>query len=183
MESCDSLIEALDAYEGAVVIVTHNELLLHALANRLIVFDRNRILIHEGGYQDFLDRVGWESDEAEKEGEKRAEINVTGSSDRKALRKEKALIIQEKSEVLRPLEAEISRLERRIADLEAELSENNLLLVEASTAGDGERISFYAKRNTEIEAELEELYDHLTTVTEEFETNSTLFAERLQNLI
>lgn len=183
MESCDSLIEALDAYEGAVVIVTHNELLLHALANRLIVFDRNRIFMHEGGYQDFLDQVGWESDEAEKEGEKPAEINVTGSSDRKALRKEKASIIQEKSEVLRPLEAEISRLERRIADLEAELSENNLLLVEASTAGDGERIASYAKRNTEIEADLEELYNHLAAVTEEFETNSTLFAERLQNLI
>lgn len=183
MEACDSLIEALDAYEGAVVIVSHNELLLHALANRLIVFDRNRIFIHEGSYQDFLDRVGWESDEAEKTEEQKADINGSNLTDRKALRKEKASIIQEKSEVLRPLEAEIARLEAEIAGLEAELSKNNLLLVEASTSGDGERIASYAKRNTEIEANLEELYNRLTAVTEEFETNSAMFAEKLQNLV
>ena len=74
-------------------------------------------------------------------------------------------------------------MEAEITGLEAELSKNNLLLVEASTSGDGERIASYAKRNTEIEANLEELYNRLTTVTEEFETNSAMFAEKLQNLV
>ncbi len=38
MESCDALLEAIDDFEGAVVMVTHNEMLLHGLARRLIVF-------------------------------------------------------------------------------------------------------------------------------------------------
>ena len=35
-------MEALDAYNGALILVTHNEMYLHALVNKLIVFDRDR---------------------------------------------------------------------------------------------------------------------------------------------
>jgi ATP-binding cassette subfamily F protein 3 len=63
MDSCDSLLAAIDAFEGAAVIVTHNEMFLHALATRFIVFDRGRARVFDGSYQDFLDTVGWESDD------------------------------------------------------------------------------------------------------------------------
>jgi len=43
MESIDSLLEAIDAFEGAVVIVTHSEMILHTVATRLIVFDDDRV--------------------------------------------------------------------------------------------------------------------------------------------
>jgi len=62
MQSCDSLIEAIDNFEGSVIMVTHNEMHLRAVATRLIVFDNNRIIIYDGGYDDFLNDVGW-SDE------------------------------------------------------------------------------------------------------------------------
>ena len=61
VESCDSMIAALDEFSGAVVIVTHSEMFLHHLANRLIVFNEDRVFVFEGSYQDFLDRVGWEA--------------------------------------------------------------------------------------------------------------------------
>lgn len=60
VESCDSLIAALDDFPGAVIIVTHSEMFLHHLAKRLIVFNEERAALFEGTYQDFLDRVGWE---------------------------------------------------------------------------------------------------------------------------
>jgi ATP-binding cassette, subfamily F, member 3 len=63
MDSCDSLLAAIDAFEGAAVIVTHNEMFLHSLATRFVVFDRGRARVFDGSYQDFLDTVGWESDE------------------------------------------------------------------------------------------------------------------------
>ena len=66
MDSCDSLLAAIDAFEGAVVIVTHNEMFLHSLATRFIVFDRGRARVFDGSYQDFLDTVGWESDDDSK---------------------------------------------------------------------------------------------------------------------
>jgi ATP-binding cassette subfamily F protein 3 len=54
MESCDSLLAAMDAFEGAVIFVTHNEMFLNSLAERLIVFDQDRVFVYEGRYQHFL---------------------------------------------------------------------------------------------------------------------------------
>jgi ATP-binding cassette subfamily F protein 3 len=62
MESTDSLLEAIDDFSGAVVIVTHSEMILHAVATRLIVFDGGKATLFEGTYQDFLDRVGWSNE-------------------------------------------------------------------------------------------------------------------------
>ncbi len=62
MQSCDSLIEAIDAFDGSVVMVTHNEMHLRAVATKLVVFDKDEIFVYPGGYEDFLEDVGW-SDE------------------------------------------------------------------------------------------------------------------------
>ncbi len=63
MESCDALVAALDSFEGAVVMVTHNEMFLHALAQRLIVFQDEMPYVFEGSYQWFLEKGGWGDDE------------------------------------------------------------------------------------------------------------------------
>jgi len=63
MESCDSLILAIDNFRGAVLLVTHNEMFLHSLANRLIVFKNDEIHLFEGSYQEFLEKEGWDDDQ------------------------------------------------------------------------------------------------------------------------
>jgi len=62
MQSCDSLIEAIDDFDGSVVMVTHNEMHLRAVATKLIVFDNGKISTFNGTYDEFLSYVGW-SDE------------------------------------------------------------------------------------------------------------------------
>ena len=59
MYSCDALLAAIDSFEGAVVMVTHNEMFLHALADRLIVFQNDRVEVFEGSYQRFIEKGGW----------------------------------------------------------------------------------------------------------------------------
>ena len=54
MESCDALLAAIDNFDGTVIMVTHNEMFLHALAQRLIVFQGSRIEVFEGSYQRFF---------------------------------------------------------------------------------------------------------------------------------
>ncbi|MCK9582610.1 MAG: ATP-binding cassette domain-containing protein [Endomicrobiales bacterium] len=63
MQSCDSLIEAIDDFEGSVVMVTHNEMHLRSVATKLVIFDNDKVTIYKGGYDDFLRDIGW-SDEA-----------------------------------------------------------------------------------------------------------------------
>ncbi len=60
VESCDSMIEALDEFPGAVIIVTHSEMFLHHIATKLIVFNEGKCSVFNGTYQEFLDNVGWE---------------------------------------------------------------------------------------------------------------------------
>ena len=48
MESCDALLAAIDEFEGAAIIVTHNEMFLHTLANRFIVFQGGACLGFRG---------------------------------------------------------------------------------------------------------------------------------------
>jgi ATP-binding cassette subfamily F protein 3 len=59
MESCESLLEAIRSFEGAVVTVTHDEHFLREIANKLIVFDDNKTFTFEDSYEFFLKRVGW----------------------------------------------------------------------------------------------------------------------------
>lgn len=59
MESCDSLLEAIQSFEGAVVMVTHDESFLRKVANKLVVFDDNKTFTFEDSYEFFLKRVGW----------------------------------------------------------------------------------------------------------------------------
>lgn len=62
MQSCDSLIEAIDEFDGSVIMVTHDELHLRAVATKLIVFDNDSIQIFNGSYDDFLNDVGWSNE-------------------------------------------------------------------------------------------------------------------------
>jgi ATP-binding cassette subfamily F protein 3 len=47
MESIDALIESLQNFPGALLIVTHNEGILRALATKLIVFHRGKVDVFE----------------------------------------------------------------------------------------------------------------------------------------
>ncbi len=59
MESCDSLMEAIRNFEGAVVMVTHDEYFLEQIANKLVIFDDNKTFTFEDSYEFFLKRIGW----------------------------------------------------------------------------------------------------------------------------
>ncbi|MBC8287444.1 MAG: ABC-F family ATP-binding cassette domain-containing protein [Nitrospinae bacterium] len=84
VESIEALIEELNDYAGALVIVTHSELILKALAKNLIIFHQGRAEYFHGGYEDFLEKVGWE-------GEPVAEKKVKAKINKKEARKLRAL--------------------------------------------------------------------------------------------
>ncbi|HAS52723.1 MAG TPA: hypothetical protein DCS42_00680 [Nitrospiraceae bacterium] len=93
MESIDSLVEAIEVFDGAVVIVTHSEMILNAVATKLIVYDNETVSVFDGTYQEFLERVGW-NDEGGVRVKKTKKQDVDKSmsgKDRKQARREKAL--------------------------------------------------------------------------------------------
>jgi ATP-binding cassette subfamily F protein 3 len=182
MESCDSLIGAIDNFDGAVIIVTHNEMYLHTLVNKLVVFDRGKVFVYEGSYQNFLDDVGWEDDEITAQIEKNEKIQSTEEIDRKVLKKLKAEILKQKSDILKPLQSELNRIEKTIEKLEEVFSKNNQLIIEASVNGDGQMITVLSKENHQIKSQLDKFYEELDKLTQIYETESKKFEEKLNTL-
>ncbi len=97
MESNDSLVEAIDAFNGSVIIVTHSEMMLHALATRLIVFDDGKVTLFEGTYQEFLDSVGWKSENDSEAPRHKKTKSKKKSVNKKQLRRERAAMLQMKA--------------------------------------------------------------------------------------
>ena len=87
MESCDSLIGAIAEFDGSVLMVTHNEMYLHALAERLIIFDQDRVSLFEGSYQSFLDSIGWQDENELIGSNRKIQEKNSSKTDRKALKK------------------------------------------------------------------------------------------------
>jgi len=56
LESIAALVDSLAVYEGAVLLVTHDEYMLPKLAKRLIVFSDEGVTLLEGDYDYFLSR-------------------------------------------------------------------------------------------------------------------------------
>jgi ATP-binding cassette subfamily F protein 3 len=174
MDSCEALLDALEAFEGAVVIVTHNEMFLHSLAEKLLVFDRGGASLFEGTYHDFLNEVGWESEESEDYNETARGRGGKGAKgiraeSKKEARKERVRLQQERARIMGPYQKRIKDLEQEIAGLESEIERVNGELVEASGAGEGQSIAELSKQLHRLTQKVEKGYDELMTASEELE--------------
>src|SRR3990170_695976 len=178
MESIDSLIEAVDVFEGAVLIVTHSELVLNALATRLIIFDNGEVSLFEGTYQDFLEKIGWESESAE------LARTAVGRKDRgvnrKELRKLRAALASEKTRTLGPIEKRIAGIEGSIVSMEKAAEESSQALLAASTRADSQAIAGLSKSFHETRQTIDDLFDELESLTSELELKSKDFEAKLR---
>ncbi|MDZ7830473.1 MAG: ABC-F family ATP-binding cassette domain-containing protein [Desulfobacterales bacterium] len=191
LESTDALLAAVDAFDGAVVMVTHNEMFLHALAERLIVFQEDGISVFEGGYQRFLETVGWETEAAEGgENQKPAESSdesdkagpVDPSMDKKTFRRLRSTIIAERGSALKPLEDRIAGLEEAIVNAEARLEALNEQMQAASNNGDSAKIVELSREINKCQRRIDEDFETLESVTAEADQKRAEFDGRLTEL-
>jgi ATP-binding cassette subfamily F protein 3 len=178
IEACDAFIAALDAFQGAVILVTHNELFLHTLSNRLVVFKQGRIHVFEGTYQEFLAKDGWE--ETVSRTTESAPKNQGLS--KKALRQKKSEIIADRSRVLGPIQKKIKRIEDAIEACEIKIKTVNDALLTASQDGDGEMIQTSSKELADLEDRVEALFQDLETENEKLESKNQPFENQLKEL-
>ncbi|MBN2655046.1 MAG: ABC-F family ATP-binding cassette domain-containing protein [Nitrospirae bacterium] len=177
MESTETLVEAIDAFDGAVAVVTHSEMMLNAVANRLIVFDGGGCFLFEGGYQEFLQRVGW-SDERIVAPDKSSSGKVQ-QINKKEMRRLKAGIITARSRELSALEKKIQGVEQRIIELEARLENDNRLLVESSMNGDSDAIKSLSISVHECSSEIDRLFGELAGLSAQLDEKTREYEEKM----
>ncbi|HQO01319.1 MAG TPA: ABC-F family ATP-binding cassette domain-containing protein [Spirochaetota bacterium] len=182
MEACDALLEAIDCFDGAVIMVTHNEMFLHALAERLVIFQDEKVRVYEGTYEQFLQAGGWHDDETREEKPYRAADNESGLLSKKELRKRRSEIVTERSKTLKPLEMRIQKLEADITANESRLEQYNHEMIAAAGEQDGPRIQKLSRDIHALKTLTESLYDDLDADTTLFEQESQRFDTLLGEL-
>ncbi|MCK5311474.1 MAG: ATP-binding cassette domain-containing protein [Desulfobacteraceae bacterium] len=176
METSDSFLIALDNFEGAVLLITHNEMFLNTLANRLIVFNNNEVHVFEGSYPEFLKKEGWEEEQDNIETKK---SNVDKVSKR-GLRQKRSQVVAERSKEIKPIQVKIDQTENLISELEGNLNILNDEIINASKNSDGERISGLSIKIAEHQNKIDVLYEDLEEFFDELEIKRSYFEGKLE---
>ena len=188
MYACDALLAAIDSFDGAVVMVTHNEMFLHALAERLVVFQNGGIEVFEGSYQDFLERGGWGDDEKNVRHLPANAVKTYPESrenmrfSKRELRRRRSEIIAERSRVLGPIGKRIADIENEIESREEKMAELGRAMEGASQANDGDEIARLSQAASAHQPMIESLFAELEALTEDLEEKQAAFEESLQAL-
>jgi len=184
MDSCDALLTALNSFSGTIIIVTHNEMFLHALADRLIVFQSGGVKLFEGGYQQFLDKDGWREEQKEKARMHAANPEPqTNKLSKKDNRKMRSDIIIQKSQKLKPIEVRISKTEAGIETYEEKLDRCNHELIQASKSKDADRIARLSKDIYQYQLKVDKLYAQLEKLYDDKDQTESYYETRLKDLL
>jgi ATP-binding cassette subfamily F protein 3 len=182
MESTQALCRALSEFPGSVVMVTHDEMTLERVAERLLVFDGDGAQYFEGGYREFLDNVGWQDEQEMPDASLGPRAVQPAAGDRQLRKRQAAQLRQERSRVLGPLEEEIRRRETRISELEEELGRVNRELIAASQRADGAAIAEYGRHAKKLPVQIEQEYGVLESLLRKQESLAAEFALRLTEI-
>ena len=185
MDACDALLAAIDNFDGAVIMVTHNEMFLHALADRLIVFDDVGARMFDGNYQAFLEKGGWGDTPVISRRRDEPADEITPALPRfnkKELRRLRSEIITDKSKVLKPMEDAIAKAENEIEKNEVLLGQLNQEIVEASEQGDGVRIGPLSQQIRSCQEIIETRFAEMEQLDEQRQRLDKKFEKRLSEL-
>lgn len=142
IESIEALIDAIEQFEGAVVIVTHSEWILRRLPlNKLVVCHQQKQEIFSDSYDEFLAKVGWQEE--------------------KPPSKPKPQPIPLPNPVKKPSAAEVKKCEDEIAAMEMKIFQNNEKLAILSQTGKGEEIKKLVSEVAQNQKELDDLFKQL----------------------
>jgi len=162
LDSSEMLIEALQGYGGTLLFVSHNRAFVNGLATQVWDVAEGKVVPYSGNLDEYLyhqeqRRLAAEAataGERARAGDKAAPAALT-EKDRKRLEAEAR---QRRSAVEGPIKKEISRIEERIAKLEAEQKECEAQLADPALYNDFARAKPLMDKHRDGKEALEALY-------------------------
>ena len=158
MGSKDVLKEAIKAFDGTAIIVSHDREFLDGLVSKVYEFGGGRVKEHLGGIYDWIKEVPIQIPTTIGEGRKQAQEDAVATNTSYATRKE----IQKK---IRKAEREVQVCEEKIAQLETRKKELDNLLSQPEHVSDMSIITEY----TDLQKALDEENDRWLLLSEKLE--------------
>jgi ATP-binding cassette subfamily F protein 3 len=184
MESCDALLAAIDNFEGTVIMVTHNEMFLYALAQRLIVFQNDGIDVFSGSYQQFLEKGGWQDESKMNDIRQQPDIkaDVSVKATKKELRRQRSEIISRRSRIVKPIQQRAATVENEIEKNERKLDRLNQSMQQAAQNQDGAKIAEISRAIHLCRHTIDGLFEQLEELTQDLEARNAEFDSLLDRL-
>ena len=172
MQSKDVLKEAIKAFDGTAIIVSHDREFLDGLVDKVYEFGGGRVREHLGGIYDYLrahnaDTVNAALLASEERRAKNEESNAsaTTSSDAPSTTKQSYAEHKEQQKKIRKAEKAVKECEQRIERLETRKKEIDDLLMKPENATNMELVTEY----TSLMKKLDEENDNWLMLSEELE--------------
>ena len=176
MDSIEALTNAINSFKGSVIIVTHSEELLRRVCDRLIIFAKDGAEYFDGGYELFLEKIGWEDEEVEEK------VKTAPKSNNKENKKLKAELVRERNKITSPLKKKIEKLENSIMEKEDALEVHHQELVKASNSGDSALLMELSKLVSDEENKVEEMFEDLETIQNELDEVNEEYEQKIEEL-
>ena len=153
MASKDVLKEAIRAFDGTAIIVSHDREFLDGLVTKVYEFGGGKVREHLGGIYDWLEKEP-NPVPSPKEGGK-ASPAVDTSRPSPPTPKQDYAAHKEQQKALRKAERAVEDSERKISDMERRLKELDELLMDPKNASDMTLVTEYTTTKTALDKEVE----------------------------
>ena len=182
MESQKVLQDALIAYKGTIVIVSHNRDFLDPITDKVIEFhsDAQPVKEFHGNLSSFIESRSKENLETPKSNIPKKK-NVKSPANRKEMRKAQGKIRQEKSEILKPLQLRLEQIEEKIESLEYRKKEIEDLMIDENFFKSKDHIELTEEHKTSS-LELESAFSDWSKISDEIEDVSKIFEEKINQI-
>ena len=168
LEMRHALTIAMQEFEGAMVIVSHDRHLLRTVSDRLLLVADGKVTDFDGSLDDYRN---WVNQQAKKESEtaiKETVVSNDTGANKKQLRQQSA----EKRRLLKPLQNKLQKLEKQMealteekALLEQQLSDNDIY-----NENNKEKLKQLLEQQGKVDNSLQEVEMEWLEVSEELET-------------
>lgn len=142
--SREALENALDGYDGTMLVVSHDRYFINKLATRILHLDKNGITAYDGNYDTYFEKL-----------HQTQEQTMIQEPEKGLDYKEQKRILAEK----RKIKNKFEKTEAEIARLEANILEKNAELERPDIATDYVKAAEITEEIGEIEQQLERLYE------------------------
>jgi len=169
MSSQEVLEDALAAYDGTIVLVSHNRCFADRFVNRVLEIREGCATMFEGNVSHYLEKLEArrtaDADRAKKEAPQQAGARPRG----REARREQARLRQKKNKALAPHKKKVKELEEKIQRLEKRKSELESVLADPELYSDQERFAELSREYSETDERLERYYHNWETAVARLE--------------
>jgi len=167
MQSVNILIQALQQYEGTIIVVSHDRYFLDNVANRIWFIEDHKIVTYPGTYAEYdawyakrkLQPKPEPAPKPEKKEEKKEPVAAKKPDD------EKAKQLKKLNQELAGMEQQIEALEKTVKELENQLADDKLYTNAAKAQEVTDTYQLKKLELKEVQAKWENLAEHILEIS------------------